>query len=246
MSKFGIRVLLIVVLAALGLGGFAIFATRPAAPMPQALAALQTDAQVQIQTEPWLVFRPRGAEPGTGLVFYPGGLVDPRAYAPMARDIAARGYLVVVPSMPLSFAILGVDRAADIVRAFPSIHQWAIGGHSLGGVAAAMFVKSRPDSVKGLVFWAAYPSDGDNLSNLRLRVVSVYGTRDGLSTIEKINTSHRLLPASTQWVAIEGGNHGQFGWYGQQSGDGTATISREEQQQKVVNATVDLLRQISD
>lgn len=246
MNWRSIGVLLIAFLMVLLLGSTVFNVLRPAEPMPQALAALQSDAQVQVQPEPWLTFTPLSAVPKTGFVFYPGGLVDPRVYAPMARDIAARGYLVVVPAMPLNFAILDVGRADEIMRAFPSISRWAIGGHSLGGVAAAMYVKGHPDAVKGIVFWASYPSDGDNLSNLELPVVSIYGTRDGLSTVQKIDASHQLLPASTQWVAIEGGNHGQFGWYGLQSGDGTATISREEQQGQIVDATARLLKQISD
>ena len=240
-----IGVLLIAFLVLL-LGSSVFYVLRPAEPMPQALAALQSDAQVQVQTEPWLIFKPFGADPKTGFILYPGGLVDPRAYAPMAHDIAARGYLVVVPAMPLNFAILDVGSADEIMRAFPSISRWAIGGHSLGGVAAAMYVKGHSDAVKGLVFWASYPSDGDNLSNLELPIVSIYGTRDGLSTVQKIDASHQLLPASTQWAAIQGGNHGQFGWYGLQSGDGVAMISREEQQRQIVEATVRLLKQISD
>ena len=164
----------------------------------------------------------------------------------MAQDIAAQGYLVVVPSMPLNFAILDANRAEQVMPAFPTIRRWAVGGHSLGGVAAAMFVKSHPAAAKGLVFWASYPADGDNLSSFDLPVVSIYGTRDGLSTIAKIDSSRRLLPASTRWASIEGGNHGQFGWYGVQSGDGIATISREQQQAQIVTATVDLLKQISN
>ncbi len=246
MGGYTKRVLLIAGLVLLALFGAAIIGLRPAEPMPQALMALHEDAQVQVQTEPWLIFKPRGMEPSTGLILYPGGLVDPRAYAPLAHDIAARGYLVVVPTMPLNFAILDIGRADAIIRNFPTIRRWAIGGHSLGGVAAAMFVKGHPQAVTGLVFWASYPSDNDNLSNLDLRVLSIYGTRDGLSTAQKIDASRRLLPASTRWLVIEGGNHGQFGWYGLQSGDGVATISREEQQSQIVDATTRLLKQISE
>jgi dienelactone hydrolase len=246
LRKFAFRLLLIMVLLAVALVCVVLIATRAPEPMPQAMAALQSDSQVLVDTTPWLSFLPRGAEPVTGLIFYPGGLVDPRAYAPMAQSIAAKGYLVVVPSMPLNFAILDVNRAEQVMRAFPRIRQWAMGGHSLGGVSAAMFVKSHPDAVKGLVFWASYPADNDNLTGFDLRVKSIYGTHDGLSTVEKIDASRRLLPASTRWVAIEGGNHGQFGWYGLQSGDGVATISRDEQQAQIVDATVDLLKQIGN
>ncbi len=241
MRKYLKWVGLALVLLVFALGVYGYVATRPAEPMPQALAALQSDARVQVDMQPWLVFRPLGAQPTTGLIFYPGGLVDPRAYAPMARDIAARGYLVVIVPMPLNLAFLDVNGAQAVIRAFPTIPRWALGGHSLGGVAAAMFIQEHPDTVQGLVLWASYPAPGDNLSEHALRTVSIYGTRDGLATNGKIDASRPLLPPSTRWVAIEGGNHGQFGWYGLQSGDGAATISREQQQEQIVSATTDLL-----
>jgi hypothetical protein len=49
------------------------------------------------------------------------------------------------------------------------------------------------------------------------------------------------LPADTTRVIIPGGNHAQFGWYGDQSGDNPAEISRLEQQSRVLSATVDFL-----
>jgi hypothetical protein len=42
-------------------------------------------------------------------------------------------------------------------------------------------------------------------------------------------------------VVIEGGNHAQFGNYGKQKGDPDATISREEQQDKAVEAIKEFL-----
>lgn len=219
------------------------------APMPEALAALQSDDQVQVETEPWLIFRPVGEEPAVGLVFYPGRLVDPRAYAPPARAIAAEGYLVVVTPMPLDLAILAPDRAHEVMTAFPSIRCWAVGGHSMGGGAAARFAHTHPSAVRGLVLWASFPAVIDDLSVRKdLAVVSIYGTRDSLTTSEHIAISRQLLPPppATHWVAIEGGNHAQFGWYGDQWGDTAATISREEQQAQTVVATLDLLAHLEE
>jgi hypothetical protein len=106
----------------------------------------------------------------------------------------------------------------------------------------ARFAHQNPGAVAGLVLWASYPASGDDLSGNDLAVASVYGTRDGLATEDEIAASRPLLPPDTQWIAIEGGNHGQFGWYGPQSGDNEATISREEQQAQVVATTLELLR----
>ena len=235
---------LIAVMAVVVIGtiGFLAWTSNPYQPMPEAIAALQSDSIVQVQDESWLVFKPRGSEPTTGLILYPGGLVDYRAYAPAARAIAAQGYLVVIVPMPFSLAFFDANRASDVIAKYPSIKRWAIGGHSLGGVAAAMFVKSHPDAVRAIAFWASYPAD--SLVDSRVAAVSIYGTNDG--GVDQLVRARNLMPASTRWVVIEGGNHGQFGWYGLQSGDGTATTSRESQQKQIVDATIELLRQIGN
>jgi hypothetical protein len=234
---------LVVVLAFATLA-FVVWGETPPPPMPEAIAALQSDAQVQVTRQPWIVFEPATVTPTTGLIFYPGGRVDARSYAPLARAIAEQGYLVAIVPMPLNFAILGANKAADVIKAYPEIEHWAIGGHSLGGVMAASFAKGHPDQTPGLVLLASYPNGPDNLSNLPLSVASIYGTKDGVLTAGKIDASRAQLPADTEFVPISGGNHGQFGWYGNQSGDNPATVSREEQQKQTVAATVAVLQSL--
>src|SRR4030042_6201124 len=68
-------------------------------PMPEAMEAMQSDSQVIITTDPWIVFQPTEQTPPTGLLIYPGGRGSPRAYAPLAHAIAAQGYLVVIVPM---------------------------------------------------------------------------------------------------------------------------------------------------
>ena len=70
----GVVILLLVLLA-----GFTVWAYTPLGPMPEAVAALQSDDQVQVTQGPWLTFQPVGVEPAAGLIFYPGGRVDPRS-----------------------------------------------------------------------------------------------------------------------------------------------------------------------
>ena len=86
--------------------GFVIWGETPARPMPEAMAALPSDSQVQVTTGKWLVFAPTATQPNTGLILYPGGRVDYRAYAPTARQIAEQGYLVIIVRMPLNLAVL--------------------------------------------------------------------------------------------------------------------------------------------
>jgi predicted alpha/beta-hydrolase family hydrolase len=227
------------------MGGFVIWASTPPAPMPEAMAALQSDAAVQVETEPWLVFRPLSDHPTVGLALYPGGHVDPRSYAPAARALAEQGYLVVIVPVPLNLAVFAPNRAAEVMAEYPEIDRWAVGGHSLGGTMAARFTYQEPNTVDGLVLWAAYPASTDDLSSLPVAVTSISATRDALATPDKIAASRPLLPGGTRWVVIDGGNHSQFGWYGSQSGDGTAAISREEQQRQIVAATLVLLSQLA-
>jgi len=246
MRKLRRGIVLLAALLVLVLGGFVAWASIIPAPNPEALAALRPDPQVQVDTDPWLAFHPVGGDPSVGLILYPGGRVDPRAYAPAAHAIAAQGYRVVIVPMPLNLAVFGAERASQVQAAFPQVQHWAIGGHSLGGAMAASFAYRHPGAVEGLVLWAAYPAASNDLSSQDLAVASIYGTRDGLATGEKIAASRPLLPADTRWVTIEGGNHAQFGWYGPQQGDNPATISREVQQQQVVAATLNLLAQLEE
>lgn len=244
MKRFRNVLVLLGLLLSVTTAGFVIWGETPSRPMPEALTALQSDEQVTVDTHQWLVFKPAAKEPASGLIFYPGGHVDYRAYAPAARQIALQDFLVVIVHMPLNLAVLDPGAAAEVIAAYPQIRQWAIGGHSLGGAMAANFAKSHSTEVSGLVLWAAYPASGDDLSASGLRVVSIYGTLDGLSTGAKIDASRALLPADTTWEAIKGGNHAQFGWYGDQAGDNPAAISRSDQQSQTVAATLALLESL--
>lgn len=222
----------------LSAAGFVIWGETPAAPMPEALSAMQSNAQVAVSQGSWLVFTPVASEPVAGLIFYPGGRVDYRSYAPAARKMAEEGYLVVIVRMPLNLAVLNANAAERVIRAYPQIEEWAVGGHSLGGAMAANFAANHAEAVDGLVLWAAYPASSDDLSSTDLRVVSIYGTLDGLATDAKIDASRLLLPPDSTWVPVEGGNHAQFGWYGEQAGDNPAALSRSDQQEQIVAATL--------
>jgi pimeloyl-ACP methyl ester carboxylesterase len=228
----------------LGLAAFLVWAQTP--PRPEA-AAMESIPSAQVDTqENWLVFSPEGGLTTTGLVLYPGGRVDYRAYAPHAKAIAEYGFRVVLVPMPLNFAFLGVNRAEDVMRAFPEIETWAVGGHSLGGAMAAEFAESNLSLVDGLVLWASYPADNTNFSTSDLPVLSIFASNDQVASIEEIQESKARLPEDTLFVEIEGGNHAGFGWYGAQRGDGTLEISKLEQQDQIVEATVGFLQDLGN
>jgi hypothetical protein len=224
--------------------GFVIWAETPLGPMPEALAAMQSDSTVTFEENQWYVYQPVGVTPDTGLVIYPGGRVDPRSYAPLARDIARAGYLTVIVPMPLNLAVFAPGSAMEVIEAYPQIENWAIAGHSLGGAMGAKFAFDNPGLMQGLALWASYPASNNDLSSYDLSASSIYGTLDSIADPENLAYSKELLPADTVWVPIEGGNHAQFGWYGEQPGDTPATITREEQQAQAVQASVDLLNRM--
>jgi len=237
--------IIIIALALFAFGAFIFWALAGPEATAEAQAALNSNEVVEVEDDDWLVFQPAGIEPSTGFIFYPGGRVDPAAYAPLAQEIAAEGYLVVIVPMPLNFAFLAPNSALEVMNAFPEITHWAVGGHSLGGAMAANFTSNHPNNVDGLVLWAAYPAAADDLSALDLAATSIYGTNDGLTSLEDIENSRSLLPPDTRWVEISGGNHAQFGSYGPQSGDNPATISAAEQQAQIVQATLALLDELA-
>jgi hypothetical protein len=212
--------------------------------MKQAINALQSDSNVTVISGQWLTFKPTTPNYTTGLIIYPGGRVDYRSYAPLAHAIANEGYLTIIVPMPLNLAVFGANAANDVIKFYPEITSWAIGGHSLGGTMAAQFVHQNPSKIQGLVLWAAYPASGNNLSKYDLLVTIVYGSNDGLVSTSQIQNSLEMLPPTAVYVEIAGGNHAQFGYYGDQSGDNQATILIEAQQSQTLNATVELLQNL--
>lgn len=221
----------------LAVAAFVIWSNDVLAADDTALAALTSDAQVNVKdVNGWIEFSPVGVDVQVGFVFYPGGKVDHRAYAPLLKQIAAQGYFVAVMPVKLNLAFFDINAADPIIAAHPEIQTWFVGGHSLGGVAASIYA-SEHENISGVVFWASYPAD-DALKVKQIPAVSIFGTNDGLATSDKLDASRELLLADTQFIAIEGGNHAQFGSYGPQAGDNPASIFPAEQWSQAADATI--------
>jgi pimeloyl-ACP methyl ester carboxylesterase len=235
------------------------FAYRAIGPAPN---ALQSDAAVQVSFHPtyWL-FEPAkdsAKKPqDVGLIFFPGSLVDPAAYAPLARRVAAEGYMVAIFPLPFrcapseAYKAAVLKHAADMISASArsndstarqSPSHWIIGGHSLGGALAARFGRDYPDLTGGLLLIGTSHPRRFDLSRLHADVVKVSGSQDGLASPEEVRQFAKNLPASTRFVEIQGGNHAQFGWYSFQLGDKTPTITQAEQQTQLARTTLDMLQ----
>lgn len=160
--------------------------------------------------------------------------MEDTAYAPLLHKLADKGILCVLVKMPCNLAVLDMNAADGIPEDFPEVNSWYIGGHSLGGAMAASYAAKHTDELDGLVLLAAYSTA--HLTGSRLRVYSTYGSEDGVMNREKYEADRSNLPANTTEVVIDDGCHAGFGSYGPQAGDGTPTISGEDQQQQTADA----------
>jgi Alpha/beta hydrolase family len=216
--------------------------------------AIQPDSLVAVthDNEIWS-FVPR-RPPGAGtpaLIFFPGALVDPVAYAPLARAAASAGFPVYIVGLPRRGAFGGAEdpalerRLDQLLTATVTPRNWVIAGHSRGAVvASAIAVEHRIGLVGVILIGSSHPRDVD-LSALLVPVTKIVGTRDGLATREEVEANRAKLPAATHWVWVEGGNHSQFGWYGFQPGDRRATIDGTTQRAMMVESVIEVLKQVA-
>ena len=147
------------------------------------------------------------------------------------------GFAVVIVPMPGNFAFSAFERANVMIEAEPSIEcvvpRWS---SSAGGAAAVMYAARSEVQIDGMFLWLAYGSPDDDLSASSLPVLSVFGTNDGVTTLDEIDTSKLTLPETTLYVELQGANHAQFGYYGDQDRDFMSDIAQEDQHQLYTSA----------
>ena len=203
--------------------------------LPEAAAALQSGDGVTVTTQGNITaFVPD--TPAAGLIFYPGGKVEASAYAPLLRAYAEQDILCLLVEMPCNLAVLNMNGADGLQARYPGVEHWYLGGHSLGGAMAASYAAKHADAFDGLVLLAAYSTA--DLSHSGLAVYSVYGTEDGVMNREKYETYRPNLPADVRETVLPGGCHALFGCYGAQAGDGTPTITGQQQVEATVACTL--------
>ena len=230
-SKIILSVCLALVLL-LGIGGYAYISDYyHADETALAVMANQTDQVLIEQNGNVTWFVPQ--EPTTGLIFYPGGKVEHTAYAPLLKACE----VCALVQMPGNLAVLDANAADGLREKHPEVTTWYLAGHSLGGAMAANYAVAHAEDFDGLILLAAYSTK--DLTQTSLRVLSIYGSEDGVMNRESYEKDRTNLPADTTEIILEGGCHAQFGSYGPQDGDGTPTISGKEQIRQTVQAIVD-------
>jgi dienelactone hydrolase len=203
------------------------------------------------ETPDLLCLESRNSKASVGIIFYPGAFVDPHAYLQWQDKLVSleSQFKVFTVKMPANLAVLDAEKGYELLQANPDIKVWLAAGHSLGGTMAAQLISKHTNDFKGLIFIASYPAN-NALKTWDGAVLSVYASKDGLSTVADIelhkqdlpmaidlNTQHTFsLPIQnkTHYFKINGGNHAQFGNYGLQAKDSVAIISTRDQQSQLI------------
>lgn len=200
---------------------------------------LQASNKITVETlgRNMTVFKP--TFPKAGLIFYPGGKVAPEAYVPLLHQLADEHLLCVLVSMPFDLAVFDVNAADGLHEQFPEVTHWYMSGHSLGGSMAATYVSKHLKDFDGLILLAAYSTA--DLSHTNLEVISIYGSNDQVLNRDKYQENLIHLPSDYKEFILEGGNHAYFGTYGEQKGDGKATLTNSQQIEQTVHLLKDYI-----
>jgi len=188
-------------------------------------------------------FQPRANQRATGVIFLPGGIVEPDAHTPLLKNVAAAGHPAYLIRLPMRCACLDSQVTALFTQITATVNanrntRWYVAGHSRGAMLASRFARESPANIAGLVLiGTTHPRDFD-LSGINLKVTKISGSHDGIASPDAIRANAKLLPPSTNWIEIPGANHVQFGYYRHHLLDGIPDITRDEQQAALLKAVL--------
>jgi len=216
------------------------------APMPEVEESFKSAEE----TSDYYLFKAENPVTDTCYIYYPGGMVHEEAYGPYMKMMAEKGVHSFLLRLTFDMALFETEAADDAKNsefAKANCKKFALGGHSLGALGIAAYGQTHPDD--GLVFIAGYPDEsqfeeGGSMQGHSAPAISISASNDLLATVAEVEEAKPLMPKSTEYVVIEGGNHAGFGYYGTQGGDGEAKISREEQHKLLVDYTLQLIKRM--
>jgi pimeloyl-ACP methyl ester carboxylesterase len=197
-----------------------------------------------IETDDQISFKSKTSENELEVIFFQGGLTDPKAYATLCRKIAENGFTCHLIKMNWrlpQYDYQKVSKLFDLNRG-----NFVIGGHSQGGKMAAQFVYENPTVFKGLfLIGTSHPRDID-LSIQNIPCIKVYANYDGLASVDEVMENKNKLPKHSKLILINGGNHSQFGYLGKLLMDSSPVISLEEQQKQTYNNLIEFMERIKN
>jgi hypothetical protein len=205
---------------------------------------LNSDIVSVIETDDQITFKSDTSKNKFEVIFFQGGLTDPKAYAPLCRKFAENGFTCHLIKMDWRLPQYNYQKISNLFDLKQG--NYIIGGHSQGGKMAAQFVNENPDLMKGLfLMGTSHPRDID-LSSQNIPCIKLYAENDGLASVEEVMTNKNKLPKDTKLVLIKGGNHSQFGYLGKLLMDSSSDISLEEQQQKTLDSLINFMNEIKN
>lgn len=180
--------------------------------------------------EDTIVFGQKDAK--IGVIFYQGAKVEAEAYSYLGEALAKDGHFVVMPKLPLNLAILGINEVDSVIEKYPEVQKWYVAGHSMGGAMISKYAFQHEEKIDGIIFLGSYPADDFSIKSMPM--LSIYGEVDALATVEKIENSKKFMSKNTTMHMIKGGNHANFGMYGEQKGDNASIITPKAQRDETV------------
>ena len=199
------------------------------------------------RTSRYDVYVPPDKGTKSALLLLPGGAIDSTAYAVTCSKIADRGILVAMVNLEpfrMPLAHLSADPEsmkrimASVEESFGKLNWRGIGGHSLGGRAAAGL--SGALGISKVVIWGS-DSPVDLLPSDTSALV-LTGTNDGLAGLFRPGKTNDRV--SVKKIKIEGGNHAGFAHYGPQTyptPDGELLIPLDKMQSIAAEETAQFL-----
>jgi pimeloyl-ACP methyl ester carboxylesterase len=196
------------------------------------------------QSGDFITFQSDTAKNGINVIFFQGGLTDPKAYAPLCRRLAENGFTCYL--MKMDWRLPQYDYKKTLKLFHLDSGSYVVGGHSQGGKMAAQIVYENPTLFKGLfLLGTSHPRDID-LSTFTIPTIKIYAEKDGLASVPEVMENKSKLPQNSKLILIKGGNHSQFGYLGKLLMDNSADISLEEQQKQTVENILEFLNEIKN
>jgi len=245
----------------------------PSSPLlPEAITACSSTATVTVTPENitneqradyrenggHILFKQKTGTPKAGLIIYPGGRIDSRAFAPAAQILANKEIAVAILPVPDFMAIskAAEDRPTAVIEAAENsdIYHWFILGHSVGGVAASIYVYNSPDlapttseKVKGLVILGSYLSSDtplqtrDELTAMIILSSLESSAIPGTDNYNNYIAGQDYAPSATTYEIITGGNHFGFCYQENTRDNEDPTISVAEQHTQYTNLIINMI-----
>lgn len=167
----------------------------------------------------------------TALIFYPGAKVEYTSYIPLLDKLAENGVDCFIVEMPFNIAMFGKDNAGVLMSNNSyNYTNWYLAGHSLGGAMVTEYASNHEENVNAIILLSSYST-----TNISVPVLSIMASEDHILNKKNYEINKKNIHSNFTEYVIEGGNHAQFASFGNQKGDGIASISAEEQKNLTAN-----------